>query len=116
MDREKWHFALASKRKIVTSLSCQRLTKELYLSDRTFNEYKLVTPTSFTSLAAALYAVSGMLNMSVEPGSSYVYRSMADGCAEMVFHYKGLFNPIAADDSITLAVQLFFAACAVQTL
>jgi AraC-like DNA-binding protein len=26
---------------------------------------------------------------------------MADGCAEMVFHYKGLFHPIAADDSVT---------------
>lgn len=36
----------------------------------------------------------------VAPGSSYVYRSMADGCAELVFHYKGLFSPIAEDDSI----------------
>lgn len=35
----------------------------------------------------------------IPPGSSYVYRSMADGCAEMVFHYKGLFSPLAADDS-----------------
>lgn len=35
----------------------------------------------------------------VEPGTDYVYRSMADGCAEMVFHYKGRFRQVMADDS-----------------
>jgi AraC-like DNA-binding protein len=28
----------------------------------------------------------------VQPGEPYVYRSMADGCAEMVFHYKARFD------------------------
>lgn len=30
----------------------------------------------------------------VPEGSPYVYRSMADGCAEMVFHYKGDFTEV----------------------
>jgi len=34
----------------------------------------------------------------VEPGSSYVYRAMADGCAELVFHYKGTFNAVAENE------------------
>lgn len=34
----------------------------------------------------------------VPQGEPYVYRSMADGCAEMVFHYKGLFSGLDADD------------------
>lgn len=35
----------------------------------------------------------------ITPGSSYVYRSMADGCPELVFHYKGRFDNISTDDS-----------------
>ena len=27
-----------------------------------------------------------------QEGQSYVYRSLADGCAELIFHYKGLFS------------------------
>lgn len=34
----------------------------------------------------------------VPEGEPYVYRSMADGCAEMVFHYKGLFSELDAGD------------------
>jgi AraC-like DNA-binding protein len=35
----------------------------------------------------------------VPEGEPYVYRSMADGCAEMVFHYKGVFTePERAND------------------
>lgn len=34
----------------------------------------------------------------VPQGEPYVYRSMADGCAEMVFHYKGLFSELDAGD------------------
>ncbi|MGX5820593.1 helix-turn-helix domain-containing protein [Chitinophaga lutea] len=33
----------------------------------------------------------------VREGMPYVYRSMADGCAEMVFHYKGRFTNIHDD-------------------
>ncbi|MFO7448209.1 MAG: helix-turn-helix domain-containing protein [Ignavibacteriaceae bacterium] len=29
------------------------------------------------------------------PEKPYIYRSMADGCAELIFHYKGSFNEIA---------------------
>jgi AraC-like DNA-binding protein len=36
----------------------------------------------------------------VMPGSNYVYRSMADGCAEMVFHYKALWQEMKADDTM----------------
>ena len=30
----------------------------------------------------------------LECNEPYCHRSMADGCAEMVFHYKGLFNEV----------------------
>jgi AraC-like DNA-binding protein len=30
------------------------------------------------------------------PGIPYVYRSVADGCAEIVFHYKGVFQDISS--------------------
>jgi len=30
----------------------------------------------------------------------YIHRSMADGCAELIFHYKGRFDEIAADESL----------------
>jgi AraC-like DNA-binding protein len=32
----------------------------------------------------------------VRPGEPYVYRSMADGCAEIVFHYKARFDEFTA--------------------
>ena len=30
---------------------------------------------------------------------SYVYRSVADGCAEIVFHYKGIFDDITGNNN-----------------
>lgn len=32
--------------------------------------------------------------LDIPPGTPYVYRSMADGCAEMIFHYKGIFKDL----------------------
>ncbi|MFD1258517.1 DUF6597 domain-containing transcriptional factor [Mucilaginibacter terrae] len=32
--------------------------------------------------------------------TEYVYRSIADGCAELVFHYRGLFNDIIGDEQV----------------
>ncbi|MCO4293181.1 helix-turn-helix domain-containing protein [Solitalea sp. MAHUQ-68] len=37
-----------------------------------------------------------VFEMDLPPQQEYVYRSLADSCAEMVFHYKGLFT--SADD------------------
>ncbi|WP_126249314.1 helix-turn-helix domain-containing protein [Chitinophaga rhizosphaerae] len=31
----------------------------------------------------------------VPPGEAYVYRSMADGCAELIFHYRNRFTPLS---------------------
>lgn len=31
------------------------------------------------------------------PGDSYVYRSMAEGCAELIFHYKGTFRELGEE-------------------
>lgn len=36
-----------------------------------------------------------------ELGNPYVYRSMADSCAELLFHYKGTFDEIDIDDRST---------------
>ncbi|HKO79947.1 MAG TPA: DUF6597 domain-containing transcriptional factor, partial [Chitinophagaceae bacterium] len=33
----------------------------------------------------------------LESDEPYCHRSMADGCAEMIFHYKGVFDEITAD-------------------
>lgn len=35
----------------------------------------------------------------IAAGEDYVYRSMADGCAELVFHYKALWREVKEDDS-----------------
>ncbi len=34
----------------------------------------------------------------VPDGESYVYRSMADGCAELIFHYRNRFAPLAGTE------------------
>ncbi|MEO5893968.1 MAG: DUF6597 domain-containing transcriptional factor [Ferruginibacter sp.] len=36
----------------------------------------------------------------LEGDGPYIHRSMADGCAEMVFHYKSVFDEICASDKI----------------
>src|ERR1700712_3052098 len=36
----------------------------------------------------------------LEGDGPYIHRSMADGCAEMVFHHKGLFDEITSDGKI----------------
>ena len=33
----------------------------------------------------------------VTPGTTYIYRGMADACAEMIFHYKGVFTDLDDD-------------------
>lgn len=37
------------------------------------------------------------LEASLEPGEEFVHRSMADGCVEMVFHYRSSFDEITND-------------------
>lgn len=41
------------------------------------------------------------LEAEVRPGIEFVHRSMADGCVEIVFHYRAAFDEIKADDSVT---------------
>ncbi len=36
----------------------------------------------------------------LEHDCAYIYRSLADGCAEMVFHYNGIFDEIMSDGTI----------------
>jgi hypothetical protein len=36
----------------------------------------------------------------LEGDGPYIHRSMADGCAEMVFHYKGVFDEITPHNKI----------------
>ncbi|MEQ1761640.1 MAG: helix-turn-helix transcriptional regulator [Pyrinomonadaceae bacterium] len=40
------------------------------------------------------------LEADVEPGEEFVHRSMADGCVEMVFHYRSAFDEITHDEVI----------------
>ncbi|RPE09031.1 AraC family transcriptional regulator [Chitinophaga lutea] len=40
----------------------------------------------------------------VPAGEPYVYRSMADGCAELIFHYKGVFSEPAGSGASHAAV------------
>lgn len=41
-----------------------------------------------------------VLEADVAPGEQFVHRSMADGCVEMVFHYRSAFDEIAPDELI----------------
>lgn len=34
------------------------------------------------------------------PGEEFVHRSMADGCVEMVFHYRGVFNELTPSGTV----------------
>lgn len=40
------------------------------------------------------------LEADVAHGEEFVHRSMADGCVEMVFHYRSVFDEITSDDLI----------------
>jgi AraC-like DNA-binding protein len=40
------------------------------------------------------------LEADVAPGEEFVHRSMADGCVEMVFHYRSAFDEITPDELI----------------
>jgi hypothetical protein len=40
------------------------------------------------------------LEVDVAPGEVFVHRSMADGCVEMVFHYRSAFDEITPDELI----------------
>ncbi len=40
------------------------------------------------------------LEADVAPGEAFVHRSMADGCVEMVFHYRSAFDEITANERI----------------
>lgn len=39
-----------------------------------------------------------VLECDVPPGENFIYRSMADGCAEMLFHYNGQFDEVIKDE------------------
>lgn len=45
----------------------------------------------------------------IPSGKPYVYRSMADGCAEFIFHYKGVFNEVDQENSLHAARSLVHA-------
>ena len=39
-----------------------------------------------------------VLESKVAPGETYLHQSMADGCAEMIFHYRGRFDEFLSDN------------------
>lgn len=45
------------------------------------------------------------LESDVRPGEEFVHRSMADGCVEMVFHYRGSFDEITENGTIDTSPQ-----------
>lgn len=44
-----------------------------------------------------------VLEHEVSAGQPYIHRTMADGCAELIFHYKGRFDEILANDKTELS-------------
>lgn len=44
-----------------------------------------------------------VLEADVLPGTEYIHRTMADGSAEMVFHYKGMFDELDVDSQDSYA-------------
>jgi AraC-like DNA-binding protein len=50
-----------------------------------------------------------ILETSLLPHAPYVYRSMADGSAEMIFHYKGTFEELTDEGNIAQAYAMIHA-------
>lgn len=46
-----------------------------------------------------------VLEAEVSTGEEFVHRSMADGCVEMVFHYRGLFDEVGEGSSPVASIQ-----------
>lgn len=46
-----------------------------------------------------------MLEYDAIPGGNFVYRSMADGCAELLFHYKGHFDEVQKNGTCKKSFQ-----------
>lgn len=46
-----------------------------------------------------------MLEGEASGDNPYVHRSMADGCAELLFHYNGIFDELVPDNSIESSFQ-----------
>jgi AraC-like DNA-binding protein len=61
-----------------------------------FNYYTIEPPAELKQYIRSFWVFEG------SPGSSspYIYRSMADPCAEMVFHYKGSFLEVSPDKTL----------------
>ncbi len=47
-----------------------------------------------------------VLEHELQDGTPYIYRSMADGCAEMVFHYKGMFEEMTPGSPLTQSASI----------
>lgn len=58
--------------------------------------YHTIAPPAVLAPYVRFYWV---LEGSLPPGMPYVYRSMADGCAELLFHYHNRFDELYADGS-----------------
>ncbi len=54
------------------------------------NYYTIAPPSSLAAYVRFFWVL--------ESDSPYTHRSMADGCAEMVFHYNGIFDELLPDD------------------
>ncbi|MES2777309.1 MAG: helix-turn-helix domain-containing protein [Bacteroidota bacterium] len=56
------------------------------------NYYTIPPPSQLSNYVRCFWVLEG--------GGPYTHRSMADGCAEMVFHYKAVFDEITSSENI----------------
>ena len=54
-------------------------------------KYFTIAPTERLAKYVRYYWV---LEGEASPEHPYIYRSMADGCAELIFHYNGIFDEL----------------------
>jgi AraC-like DNA-binding protein len=55
--------------------------------------YTIAPPASIAHFVRCFW----VFEMDLVPGQEYIYRSMADSCTEILFHYKGSFHEITED-------------------
>lgn len=64
------------------------------------NYYTIQPPASLAAYVRFFWVLEG----GVEPGKSYIHRTLATGCPEIFFHYHNEFDEIAADGTIEKSV------------
>ena len=82
------------------------LTPKFFLFYHTLFTYYTIPPPARLAMFVRSFWVFEIENETPQP---YVYRSMADGCVEFIFHYKGSFKELTEKDNISQSLSMIHA-------